>query len=249
MADMTGKTVLVTGGTRGIGLAIARLFVASGANVVVCGRGEMVPEAGITALQYDIRDAEACQALIGDVVARHGRLDVLVNNAGGSPEADAATASPRFSERIIALNLLSPMYLAQAAHDQLKTNKGAIINISSVSAQRPSPGTAAYAAAKAGLLAYTRSVAHEWGPDIRINSIAVGYIETENTENTYGNDATQQAIGANIAAKRLGRASEIAEAVAFLASDAASYITGTTLNVDGGGERPPFLDIVKHQAG
>ena len=244
LESMSGKIALITGGSRGIGLAIARRFVAAGAKVVVASRSLVALEDGITSLAYDVRDADACKALVAETIALHGRLDVVVNNAGGSPEADAATASPRFSERVVALNLMSTIYLSQAAHDALKATKGSIINISSVSAQRPSPGTAVYAAAKAGVLAFTRSVAHEWGPDIRINSVVVGYVETENTENTYGSDDTQKAIGRNIAAQRLGRADEIADAVLFLASDAASYITGSTLNVDGGGERPPFLEIV-----
>lgn len=243
---IAGQVALVTGGTRGIGLAIARRLAAAGATVVVCGRStpDALPE-GLEFAACDVRDPESVRAVVDEVAARHGRLDILVNNAGGSPGADAATASPRFSERVIALNLLAPLNMAQAAYRHMQAGGGAIVNIASVSAVRPSPGTAAYAAAKAGLLALTRSLAHEWGPKVRINAIVVGYIETEATEATYGDAATQAAIARNIGAQRLGRASEVAEAALFLASPAASYVTGAALEVHGGGERPPFLDILK----
>ncbi|MHB9879382.1 SDR family oxidoreductase [Pacificimonas sp. ICDLI1SI03] len=243
------KVAIVTGGTRGIGRAIATRLSDAGATVIVCGRS--APDDLPESLQFvacDIRDPEAAKTFVDGVADRFGRLDILINNAGGSPEAEAATASPRFAERVIALNLLAPLNLSQAAYAHMQAaGGGAIVNIASVSALRPSPGTTAYAAAKAGLLALGRSLAHEWGPAIRVNAIVVGYIETESTEATYGNEAAQAAIAANIGAQRLGRASEIAEAALFLVSPAASYVTGAALNVDGGGERPPFLDILKEQ--
>jgi NAD(P)-dependent dehydrogenase (short-subunit alcohol dehydrogenase family) len=242
---LSGKIALVTGGTRGIGLAIARRLATAGAAVTVCGRSAPPGLDDLEFVACDVRDPDAARAMVDGIAERHGRLDILVNNAGGSPGADAATASPRFSERVIALNLLAPLNLSQAAHRHLKAAHGAIVNIASVSALRPSPGTAAYAAAKAGLLALTRSLAHEWGPEIRVNAIVVGYVETEATETNYGDAAAQAAIARNIAAGRLGRAPEIAEAVLFLASPAASYVTGASLEVHGGGERPPFLDILK----
>jgi NAD(P)-dependent dehydrogenase (short-subunit alcohol dehydrogenase family) len=248
LRDITGKVAIVTGGTRGIGLAIARRLAAAGAHVVVCGRTASDLPDGLEFVPCDVRDPAAVLVMVDDVAERHGRLDILVNNAGGSPEADAATASPRFSERVIALNLLAPLNLSQAAHRHMQAHGGAIVNIASVSAIRPSPRTVAYAAAKAGLIALGRSLAHEWGPVIRVNAIIVGYVETEATEATYGNAATQAAIASNIGAQRLGRADEIAEAVLFLASPAASYVTGAALEVHGGGERPPFLDIVKEHS-
>jgi NAD(P)-dependent dehydrogenase (short-subunit alcohol dehydrogenase family) len=246
--ELEGRVAVVTGGSRGIGLATGQRLAAAGATVVACGRSAAELPEGLHFLACDVRDPEAVGGMIAEVVARFGGVDILVNNAGGSPQADAATASPRFSERVVALNLLAPLYVAQAAYPSLRARRGAIVNISSVSAVRPSPGTSVYAAAKAGLLALTQSLAHEWGPEIRVNAVVVGYVETEATEATYGDAAAQAAIGANIAARRLGRADEVAAAVQFLASSAESYITGAALPVHGGGERPPFLDIVQATA-
>ncbi len=244
-AELTGKTALVTGGTRGIGLAIAKTLDAAGAETYVCGRAAGALPDSIRFLACDVRDPEAVKAMVAEIAAREGGLDYVVNNAGGSPAADAATASPRFSERVIALNLLAPLHVSQAAYLHLKARRGAIVNIASVSAIRPSPGTSVYAAAKAGLLGLSRSLAHEWGPEIRINTLILGYIETETTDATYGDAEKQKEIGKNIAAGRLGKAEEVAAAVKFLLSPAASYITGAELAVHGGGERPPFLNIVK----
>jgi len=241
---MEGKVVIVTGGARGLGLAICKRFAAAGATTVACGRTVVETPPDVHFTVCDVRDPDAVARMVEEVVARFGRIDVLVNNAGGSPQAAAATASPRFSERIVALNLLAPIHASQAVYPELRRHGGSIVNIASVSALRPSPGTAAYSAAKAGLLALTRSLAHEWGPEVRVNAVVVGCVETETTEATYGDAAKQAAIGANIAAGRLGRSEEVAEAVYFLASPAASYVTGAALEVHGGGERPPFLDIV-----
>ena len=248
VSTIENKVAIVTGGTRGIGLAIARRLVAAGAKVVACGRSPVDLPDGIHFLSCDVRDPESVRGMVAQVVERFGGVDILVNNAGGSPQADAATSSPRLAERVVALNLLAPFYVAQAVHPYLQARRGSIVNISSVSAVRPSPGTAVYAAAKAGLIALTKSLAHEWGPAIRLNAIIVGYIETEATETTYGDAAAQAAIAANIGARRLGRADEIAEAALFLVSPAASYVTGAALEVHGGGERPPFLDIVEQAA-
>ena len=242
---LQGRVAIVTGGTRGIGLAVARRLAGAGATVVICGRSATATPPDLMFLACDVREPESVGKMVDEVVRRFGRIDVLVNNAGGSPQADAATASPRFSERVVALNLLAPLYVSQAVYPHMQAYGGSIVNIASVSALRPSPGTSVYAAAKAGLIALGRSLAHEWGPKIRVNAIVVGYVETEATEATYGDDAKQAAIAANIGLGRLGRADEIAETACFLASDASSYVTGAALEVHGGGERPPFLDIVK----
>src|SRR5215469_7754959 len=193
--DFTGRSVIVTGGTRGIGKAIAEAFLAAGAGVLVCGRTEpeTVPSAGGRAAVFttaDVRDPDQAKAMIAAGVDAFGRLDVLVNNAGGTPNADAATVSPRFVERIVALNLLAPFYVAQPANAvmQQQDRGGVIINIGSVSAHQPAPLSAAYSAAKAGLLQLTRSLALEWAPKVRVNHITVGPILTENAALHYGAD-------------------------------------------------------------
>jgi NAD(P)-dependent dehydrogenase (short-subunit alcohol dehydrogenase family) len=182
--------------------------------------------------------------MIDQVAAPTGRLDVLVNNAGGSPYADAATASPRFAERVVALNLLAPFYAAQAAHRWMG-HGGSVINICSVSGTRPSPGTAAYGAAKAGLLKLTETLAQEWGPAIRVNAIVAGLIETDDAAAVYGGPASQAAIGDSVPLRRLGRPADVAAAALYLASPLAAYISGAQLAVHGGGERPHFLDLIK----
>jgi NAD(P)-dependent dehydrogenase (short-subunit alcohol dehydrogenase family) len=254
MIDLNGKVAIVTGGTRGIGAAIVRRLLAAGWKVATCGRNQPTAspeEEGRQAdfIACDIRDPAQARALVEQVVAKHGRLDALVNNAGGSPQADASTASPRFSEAIVALNLMAPLHMAQAAYPHLKASRGSIVNIASVSSIRPSPGTAIYGAAKAGLLSLTRSLAQEWAPEVRVNAIVVGLIETENAEMTYGSQAAQARIAASLPLGRLGRGADVAEAVAFLASPAADYISGAELAVHGGGERPLFLEIIKEEAG
>lgn len=237
--------MLVTGGGRGIGRAIVERFAEAGAHVITCGRSEPNPAPPAEFHICDVRKVEQVQAMVAVIKDKHGRLDVLVNNAGGSPQTDAATASPRFSEAIVALNLMAPLHLSQACHALMQEHGGSIINIASVSAVRPSPGTAAYAAAKSGLLGLTRSLAQEWAPKIRVNVIIVGLTETENAELTYGSQEAQAALAASLPIKRLAKGSDIADAALFLASPLASYINGAELAVDGGGERPPFLDIVK----
>jgi NAD(P)-dependent dehydrogenase (short-subunit alcohol dehydrogenase family) len=149
--------VLVTGGARGVGAGITGAFLLAGARVVTCAR--TAPEALVTAdgrsagfLPCDVREPDQVGRLIDDVVGEHGRLDVVVNNAGGAPFADAAMASPRFHAKVVGLNLLAPLTVAQYANAvmQRQGSGGVIVNVSSVSGRRPSPGTASYGAAKAG---------------------------------------------------------------------------------------------------
>ena len=250
---LDGKVALVTGGTKGIGKAIAERLLEAGAIVAVCARNEpeRLPSAAGRVAEFeacDVRKAEQCKALVDGVVARHGRLDLLVNNAGGSPGVDATTASPRFSESIVALNLLAPLHLSQAAYAALADGGGSIINIASVSAVRPSPWTAIYGASKAGLVSLTTSLAQEWGPKVRVNAIIVGLIETENAELTYGSEAAKQEIAAATPMGRMGRGGDVADAVLFLSSPLAGFVSGAALEVHGGGEQPHFLDIVRRNA-
>jgi len=242
------SVALVTGGTKGLGLVTAQRLLADGYRVFVCGRNDTGDLGGLEFIRCDVRDPQDVAAMVADIRAKAGPVRVVVNNAGGSPPSNAGTASPRFAEKIVGLNLMAPLWGSQAVYADMVEHGGSIINISSVSALRPSPGTSVYAAAKGGLLALTRSLANEWGPNIRVNAVVVGYIETEQTETTYGTHEAQSGISRNIGLKRLGRSAEIADAVAYLASDAASYVSGAVLEVHGGGERPAFLDVLE-QAG
>lgn len=245
--DLSGRVVLVTGGTRGIGLGITQTFLAAGATVVTCARSEVAPVPGTTHRVCDVRDPDAVEALVAGVVAEHGSLDVLVNNAGGAPYSLAADASARFHDKIVGLNLLSPLLCAQVANAVMQRQErgGVIVNISSVSALRPSPGTAAYGAAKAGLDSLTSTLAIEWGPKVRINSIDVGLCRTEQTDDHYGGDAQVAAIERTIPLGRMARPDEIGQVAAFLASDLASYVSGARVECHGGGEPPVFLSVLE----
>jgi NAD(P)-dependent dehydrogenase (short-subunit alcohol dehydrogenase family) len=239
--DFEGRVALVTGGTRGIGLGITHALLAAGATVVTCARSETEPVPGTTHRVCDVRDPEAVQGLVASL----DRLDVLVNNAGGAPASDAATASPRFHEKVVALNLLAPLVCAQAANAvmQHQDSGGAIVNISSVAARRPAPTIAAYAAAKAGLDSLTASLAMEWAPKVRVNGIDVGLCRTDQTRDHYGDDTAAAAIERTVPLGRMARPEEVGNVVAFLASDLASYVSGATVACHGGGEPPAFLVV------
>jgi NAD(P)-dependent dehydrogenase (short-subunit alcohol dehydrogenase family) len=245
--DLSGRVAIVTGGAKGVGRGITERLIDAGAAVVVCGRNE--PESlpkGASFVAADVRELEQIDRVIAFARERCGRLDVLVNNAGGSPAAPAATASPRFSEKILALNLVAPLHFAQKANAvmQEQPEGGAIVNIASVSALRPSPGTAAYGGAKAGLLSLTQTLAVEWAPKVRVNAIAAGMIATELAHLHYGDAAAQARIAATVPLGRLGTPRDVGDAVAFLASPLASYVSGAMILMHGGGERPAFLGAV-----
>ncbi|MBK8630996.1 MAG: SDR family oxidoreductase [Sphingomonadales bacterium] len=246
--DLHGQCAIVTGGTRGLGRVIAARLAQAGCSVVVCGRKapDFLPD-GVRFEAADVRDPDQAKAFVDGVAAAHGRLDILINNAGGSPAAKAEEGSPRFIDAILKLNLVGPLYLAQASHAHMaKAGRGSIVNIASVSGIRPSPGTAVYGAAKAGLLNLTQSLAQEWGPQgIRVNAIIAGLMATETADFTYGDAEAQAAVGRSMPLQRMGAGDDLAGAVLWLCSDLASWVSGARINVDGGGERPYFLDLVK----
>jgi NAD(P)-dependent dehydrogenase (short-subunit alcohol dehydrogenase family) len=204
---------------------------------VICGRREPA-ESSYRFVMCDVREPQQVTALIEDITARSGRLDVVVNNAGGSPYADAATMSPKLAERVIALNLLAPFYVAQTANAvmQQQPDGGVIVNIGSAAARRPAPGTSAYNAAKAGLAALTRSLALEWAPKVRVNQVSAGLVQTEA-------DVYAAGVEATIPMGRLATPADIGAACLMLAAPTASFITGADLYVDGGGETPAFLTV------
>ncbi|MCR6485192.1 SDR family oxidoreductase [Amycolatopsis sp. OK19-0408] len=238
---LTGAVVLVTGGVRGVGRGITDVFLAHGAHVVTCARHETPTDAEF--VTCDVRDEDQVSTLIDTIVGKHGRLDVVVNNAGGAPFAPAATASPRLHDKIVQLNLLAPLLVSQKANAvmQRQDHGGSIVMISSVSGTRASPGTAAYGAAKAGLDNLTASLAVEWAPKVRVNALDVGMVRTEQAHLHYGSEAAVEAVGKTVPLGRLAEPAEIGACAAFLASGLASYVSGATLRVHGGGEVPAFL--------
>lgn len=244
--DYSGRSVLVTGGTKGIGAGIAAAFRDAGADVVVCARKDPGPlPAGLSFAGCDVRDPDQVAALVRTVIERHGRLDVVVNNAGGSPQAMAADASPRLHARVIELNLTAPLHVAQAAYQVMRDPGGCIIMIGSVSGVRPSPGTAAYGAAKAGLHHLAGCLAAEWAPAVRVNSVVVGLADTgePGQEQHYGGREAFAEVAATVPAGRLAVPDDVARACLFLGSE--PYVTGSTLTVHGGGEQPAWSHVVQ----
>lgn len=247
-----GRVVLVTGGTRGIGRGIALAFLRTGADVVVCGRSTPQQPLAVGARQADfvatdVRQPDLVHELVSGVRERFRRLDVLINNAGGSPPADAASASPRFLSAIIDLNLVAPFVCAQAANAVMQDQDGGgvILNVGSVSGLRPSPGTAAYGAAKAGLVNLTETLAVEWAPKVRVNCVTPGLIDTPDAEEHYGGPEGVAAVAGTVPLARMGTPEDVAAACLFLASPEAAYISGANLVLHGGGERPAFLDAAQ----
>ncbi|MFJ9597663.1 SDR family oxidoreductase [Streptomyces virginiae] len=245
--ELDGRVVVVTGGTRGVGAGIARSFLAAGAEVVVCARrppDQPVSAGGREAsfTPLDLRDAGAVRDFFDAVAGRYGRLDCLVNNAGGTPYRLLGEGDAERHARIVELNLVAPMTASLAARPWLERARGSVVMIGSVSGTRPSPGTAAYGAAKAGLENLARSMAVEWAPEVRVNSLVLGMVRTELAHLHYGDEAGIEAVGATVPLGRLAEPADVGDAAVFLASDRARYVSGASLLVHGGGERPAFLD-------
>jgi NAD(P)-dependent dehydrogenase (short-subunit alcohol dehydrogenase family) len=246
------RVVLVTGGTRGIGAAIATAFLAEGDEVVVCGRREpeAPPSAGGRTAEFhaaDVREPAGAVGAVEAVLASHGRLDVVVNNAGGTRPGPAAEMSADSAAAVVNLNLLAPFYVAQRANAAMQEQAagGVIVNIGSSAERRPAPGTALYAAAKSGLHGLTRALALEWAPKVRVVQVTPGPVETDGSARHYGGEEAFAAASGAIAMGRFARPEDVADACVLIASPRAAYISGAELHVDGGGETPGWLKAIE----
>jgi 3-oxoacyl-[acyl-carrier protein] reductase len=243
MFNLSGKVALVTGASRGIGRAIAARLAEQGATVVAAARDNHADEcvAELTArgqraeaLSLDVTDAAAVEAVPGAIVARHGRLDILVSNAGITRDQLLMRMKRDDWDAVLATNLTATFLLAQASmRPMLKQRGGRIVAISSVVGQMGNAGQTNYAASKAGLIGFAKALAREVASRaITVNVVAPGMVETDMTRAV--NEKTQVDWAAQIPLGRLGRVDDVAAAVCFLASDEASYITGHVLAVNGG---------------
>lgn len=246
--DYSGWVVLVTGGAGGVGRGICEQFLEAGAIVEFCGRSTPKEppsfdgqEASFTSV--NVRDADEIQTWVDEVTERHGRIDVAINNVGGSPFGPFEDGSPRYLQALMETNFYSAAYLSRSVYPVMMSqdNGGSIINITSISARRPSPGTAIYGACKAALESLTTSLAVEWAPKVRVNALSSGLVATDSAEGHYGTPQQYEAVSRTIPRGKMASPKEIGAAAVFLASPLSVHITGAIVNIDGGGEWPAFL--------
>jgi NAD(P)-dependent dehydrogenase (short-subunit alcohol dehydrogenase family) len=225
MGQLDGRAALITGGASGIGAATAELFAREGATVGIIDRSEGV----------DVRDPDAVTRAVNEFANANGRLDILVNNAGTGDLRPLHTVDDKLWHRILDVNLTGTFNGMRAAVPlMLEGGGGAIVNNASVSGLTPTRNEAAYSAAKAAVIALTKSGALEYGPSVRVNCVAPGHVQTPMTAVWEQFPDAWAPIEAAIPMRRIGKAHEVAEVILFLASDRASYVTGETITVDGG---------------
>ncbi|WP_408957627.1 SDR family NAD(P)-dependent oxidoreductase [Natrinema sp. 74] len=242
--SVDGETAIITGSSSGIGKSIAERFAADGVDVVVCSReqenvdpvAEAINESerpgSALAIECDVTDREAVEALVEATVEEFGGLDVLVNNAGASFMADFDDISPNGWKTIIDINVNGTYHCTHAAAEYLKDGGGSVINLASVAGQRGSPLMSPYGAAKAAVVNLTTTLSYEWADDnVRVNCIAPGFVATPGVESQMGVSA--DTIDREEVARRIGTVEEIADVTQFLASPASSYVVGETITVQG----------------
>lgn len=239
LVDVAGKVVLVTGGARGIGRALAERFHAEGSRVValdVAFAEEQAPATGYYSLRCDVSDRESAQRAVGEAVDRFGGVDVLVNNAGVNVEGLVSDLDPGRWRLAFDVNVTGTFLMSQAVIPAMKSqHSGRIINAASFAAIVPSVGSAAYAASKAAVVQLTRVLASELGPwDVTVNAYAPGMIPTAMNGFADLPEPEQARLLDTLSLRRWGRPEDVADLVCFLASDAAQYITGTLIDVSGG---------------
>jgi NAD(P)-dependent dehydrogenase (short-subunit alcohol dehydrogenase family) len=244
--DLTGRIALVTGGSRGLGRAIALGLAAAGADVAIASRkldackavADEVEALGRDALAHacHVADWKQLEGLVEAVYERFGRVDVLVNNAGMSPLAPSSLeTSEDLFDKVIGVNLKGPFRLTALVGSRMAAGRGgSIINVSSMVSLRPTPATAPYGAAKAGLNAITVSYAHEYGPTVRVNGILAGPFHTDATRAWSRSPAFEEQARAAFALQRVGDPDEVVGTVLYLASEASSFTSGALIRVDGG---------------
>lgn len=244
MQELEGRGALITGAASGIGRATAELFVRHGASVALLDRDAdgvraAAEQIGGLPLVCDVRDADAVTHAVGEAQAQLGELSVLVNNAGVGDLRPLHTVDDKLWHRLIDVNLSGTFHAMRAAVGPLQASgRGTIVNNASLSGLMPTRNEAAYSAAKAGVIALTKSAALEYGPDIRVNCVAPGFVATPLTFAFQQWPETFEPVRSQLPLRRMGTADEVAETILFFASERSSYITGQTLIIDGGGSLP-----------